>query len=124
VYKIRVKEDFSAAHRIFQRNKCENLHGHNWEVEVCLKAEKLNKDGMIVDFREVKERLIKVLENLDHKYLNEVLSFSPTSENIAQYIFKQLEKDFKKRGCWLSAVSVKENKDVEAIYYERKKDNL
>ncbi len=120
MYKIRVKKNFSAAHRISQADKCENLHGHNWQVEVCLNSEKLNENEMVADFRELKEKLTKILENLDHKYLNEILSFSPTSENIARYIFKQLKKDFKKEGCRLSAVSVKENEDVEAEYYEEK----
>ncbi len=124
MYKIRVKKGFSAAHQIYGKDKCENLHGHNWQVEVCINSEKLNEDGMVADFRAIKEGLNKILENLDHKHLNEVLPFSPTSENIARYIFERLEKDFEKEGCRLSAVSVKENEDVGAVYYEREKNNF
>ncbi len=116
MYKVRIKSDFSAAHRIYQGTKCEQLHGHNWQVEICVNSEKLNEGQMVIDFGKLKQKLSKILENLDHKYLNEILSFSPTSENLARYIFEQIGKDFKKENCWLSSVSVRENKDTEATY--------
>jgi len=122
VYKIKVKKGFSAAHQIYTNvvdcrgNKCERLHGHNWEVEICLSAEKLSGDGMVIDFRKVKQKLSQVLEKLDHKYLNEILTFSPTSENIARYIFDELDKDINKEHCSLSTVSVKESENTQAIY--------
>ena len=62
MYKIRVKKGFSAAHRIYGSDKCESLHGHNWQVEVCINSEKLNENGMVADFRELKEKLTKILE--------------------------------------------------------------
>lgn len=63
-------------------SKCERLHGHNWIITVYCKAEELNTDGMVVDFTEIKRR---IHGRLDHKNLNEVLPFSPTSENIARW---------------------------------------
>ena len=71
---------------------------------------------MVIDFRKVKQKLSQVLEKLDHKHLNEILTFSPTSENIARYIFDELDKDINKEHCSLSTVSVKESENTQAIY--------
>lgn len=64
-------------------SKCENLHGHNWIVTVFCKAENLNSDGMVIDFKHVKN---KIHGFLDHGNFNELLPFNPTAENIAKWI--------------------------------------
>jgi len=95
MYNIRIESDFSSAHNLRgYKGKCEELHGHNWKVEVSIEAEKLNKAGMISDFQDLKAALNRVLEKLDHKCLNNIAYFNkvnPTSENIAQYIYKNLK---------------------------------
>ena len=68
------------------------MHGHNWIVIVWCRSKQLNPDGMVVDFAHVK-RMIQ--EKLDHKNLNEVLSFNPTAENIAKWICDQIPQCFK-----------------------------
>lgn len=64
-------------------SKCSRVHGHNWIITVHCRASTLNKNGMVVDFSDIK-RLIH--DRLDHKHLNDVLEFNPTAENIAKWV--------------------------------------
>ena len=94
MYKIKVLDEFSGAHNLrHYKGKCESLHGHNWKVEVSVYAARLDQKGMVMDFRDLKAGLRKVLAGLDHKYLNDVAYFrkkNPTSENMAEYIHAKL----------------------------------
>lgn len=73
-------------------SKCENLHGHNWIVTVFCKVENLNSDGMVIDFKHVKN---KIHGFLDHGNFNELLPFNPTAENIAKWIVEQIPMCYK-----------------------------
>ena len=99
MFEICVKSDFSAAHKLRgYKGKCEALHGHNWKVEVYVLSPALDKIGMVVDFKELKAALNSVLRKLDHSYVNNLPYFTkvnPTSENMAKYIFEQLQPKFK-----------------------------
>ena len=86
-------------------SKCSKMHGHNWIVTVHCKAEKLNADGMVVDFTHIKER---VHDYLDHGNFNELLPFNPTAENIARWICDQIPECFR--------VDVEESEDNIASY--------
>ena len=116
MYEIKIYSDFSAAHNLRNyRGKCENLHGHNWKVEATFDYKSLDKDGLAVDFKEVKALLKKVLERLDHSYLNKKRAFkklNPTSENIAKFIYEELKKNNKDT----TSVSVWENENSCATY--------
>jgi 6-pyruvoyltetrahydropterin/6-carboxytetrahydropterin synthase len=89
-YELYITHDFSAAHNLREyRGKCERLHGHNWRVDLRLAGEKLNAEGMLLDFVEAKRLLAEVLDPFDHAYLNEVTPFdklNPSSENLARII--------------------------------------
>ena len=119
MHELVVETDFAAAHNIrAYGGNCERLHGHNWKVRVVLRARRLDRLGMVMDFREVKKRLTEVLAALDHQYLNEIAPFrkvNPTTENISQYIAKHLAKRLRK-GVSVSKVTVWESEHCAAAY--------
>jgi 6-pyruvoyltetrahydropterin/6-carboxytetrahydropterin synthase len=116
MYRLRVEGTFSSAHNLSgYKGKCEELHGHNWRVEITVKSGRLDKIGMVLDFKSLKKRLSACLENMDHKYLNELPYFkkiNPTSENIAEYIYKKLRTQVP----LLESVTVWENNTSCATY--------
>lgn len=117
MYSIKVEGNFSSAHNLRgYKGKCEELHGHNWKAEIVLVKEKLDKIGMVADFKYLKDKLNKVLDKLDHKYLNKLAYFkkvNPTSENIAKYIYDCL----KPQTPGLKSVTVWESDNSSATYY-------
>lgn len=94
MYHLMVRTHFAAAHRLVNyQGDCENLHGHNWHVEVTVKARRLDAAGLGIDFKILKRETKELLGELDHKYLNDLAPFqeiSPSSEHIARYLFEQL----------------------------------
>ncbi len=70
--------------------KCGVKHGHTAKVIVELFGD-VRPDGMIMDFKEMEQACWNVLQNIDHKDLNEKFE-RPTSENIANWVFKELRK--------------------------------
>ena len=96
LFELTVKAEFEAAHHINgYQGKCQRLHGHNWSVEAVVEGYALDKLGMLIDFKVLKAELNAVLDELDHRYLNELPIFStknPTAENLAKYVFEQLSK--------------------------------
>ena len=100
MYELTIDSGFSAAHNLrgYEGN-CERLHGHNWKVRATLCAGKLNKLGMVADFRDVKKLLKEILGDFDHRYLNDLKEFrktNPTTENIARIIHAKLSRKLPK----------------------------
>jgi len=122
VYEIKILSQFSAAHRLENfYGKCEALHGHNWKVEVYLLGERLDEAGLLQDFGVIKARTREVLEELDHKYLNELPAFSrqnPSSENLARHLYERLGAILNREGVQVSRVSVWESDTSCASYYQ------
>ncbi len=126
IYKVQVSLDFSAAHSLRNYDgKCERLHGHNFVVEVEVEGRKLDKDvEVLIDFKVLKKQLKEILDGLDHINLNDhpyFQSINPSSENIAKYIFEQLNSKIKEldlggREVYVNWVSVSENKGSKGIY--------
>ncbi|TGE32388.1 6-carboxytetrahydropterin synthase QueD [Desulfosporosinus sp. Sb-LF] len=124
MFQVCVQAHFDAAH--FIRNydgKCANLHGHRWNVVVCIEGKQLDHLGMLIDFSEVKLTIRKVLKFLDHSLLNDLPSFgpdgvNPTAEHLAEFLFMKLKQDLvlsEKRLAW---VKVYESPDTWAIFKE------
>jgi 6-pyruvoyltetrahydropterin/6-carboxytetrahydropterin synthase len=120
MYEVTIKKTFSAAHRIRDiGGKCETLHGHNFLVEVSISAESLNDDGLLVDFRVLKHWTEEVLEQLDHKFLNELDYFrkkNPSSEQIARYLFDRIDERARQKEVHVSRVTVWESENSCATY--------
>ncbi|MEW6660254.1 MAG: 6-carboxytetrahydropterin synthase QueD [Thermodesulfobacteriota bacterium] len=122
MYEIKIITSFSAAHRLENfYGKCEALHGHNWKVEVFLAGKKLDEAGLLLDFGAVKARTRELLEEIDHKYLNELPAFShqnPSSENLASFLFQRLAAILNREGVKVSRVNVWESDTSCASYYQ------
>lgn len=120
MYEITIQESFSAAHRL--RNyggQCEELHGHNWRVDVVVRAGQLDHRGLAMDFKELKQYTREILCGLDHAFLNELKPFqelNPSSENIARFIFQGLEGKMEGRGISVVRVNVWESDHSCASY--------
>jgi len=121
MFDIFIDTHFSGGHHL--RNypgNCERPHGHNWKVRVCVRASELDKLGMGVDFRTVKNAVATVIDDLDHRDLNEHPSFqkrNPSSENIAVHIFDSLKKVLISDRYRLHSVTVKETESSGVTYY-------
>lgn len=122
MYELMVDAYFSAAHQLRECGSgCEQLHGHNWRVQVVVRGEDLGKGGILMDFRILKEEVAEVLAQLDHHYLNEIPYFQreePSSENIARFIYEALEKRLLPYGQRPYKVTAWESAEAAASYYK------
>lgn len=125
MHTIKILTDFAAAHSLRDYpGDCANMHGHNWHLEISVSGG-LNESGMVMDFRTLKENTKTIIDRLDHKYINEVVPFdtlNPTAENIAKYIFEELDKKIQTiktiptKTTFVKEVAVWENARSCAIY--------
>ena len=121
MYELKVVTDFAAAHQLkMVAEKCENLHGHNWKIEVCVAGENLNNAGVLIDFGELKQYISEIIARLDHKFLNELDYFNddnpPSSENIARYIADALQSMIDNSDVKVARVTSWESENACATY--------
>jgi 6-pyruvoyltetrahydropterin/6-carboxytetrahydropterin synthase len=122
MYELKIISQFAAAHQLREyQGKCENLHGHNWKVEVHVTGDRLEKNGLLIDFKLIKNATKKVLNELDHEFLNELDAFktiNPSSENIARHIFTALSRELNTENIKISRVTTWESDSACASYME------
>lgn len=122
MYELTVVTHFAAAHQLkMVAEKCENLHGHNWKVEVQVQGDQLQpKAGILMDFGVLKKHVAGIMETLDHKFLNELDLFNdavaPSSENIARYIADALSERLVGSPARVSRVRAWESENAGAAY--------
>jgi len=120
MYEVEIIGGFSAAHRLRNyHGKCEHLHGHNYRVHVVSRSRFLDEGGMVLDFGILKKLLSGILERLDHSFLNEVSPFDvtePSAENIAAFLFSEMESALGTRGAILHGVTVWESDTSRASF--------
>ena len=96
MFEVCVEHTFAAAHALRNyRGKCENVHGHNYRVQVGVEGKELDSNGLLYDFADLKRTLRATSEYLDHQYLNELKPFdeiNPSAENIAKFICEEVQK--------------------------------
>jgi len=122
VYKLTIRTSFAAAHNLINyQGDCENLHGHNWKVDVTVLASELDKAGLGIDFKILKQEAGVVIKELDHKYLNEnpvFMNVSPSSEHISRYLYQRLSERLNSASITVESVTVWESDNASACYYE------
>ena len=95
MFEVMIERNFSSAHQLRgYKGKCENLHGHNYRVEIYARGSELNNIGLLVDFVELKEAADEIVAYLDHRNINELPPFdeelNPSAENLARYILERV----------------------------------
>ncbi|MCA9652719.1 MAG: 6-carboxytetrahydropterin synthase QueD [Myxococcales bacterium] len=125
-YDLRVVTEFSSAHVLRgYAGACEQVHGHNFRVEVVVRAHELDALGMGLDFRELLRMTEEITGELDHRLLNDVPPFdevNPTAENLAAHIYRRLGRTLDDSAVAgrvrVHAVTVHENDRISARYRE------
>lgn len=108
IYCISKELEVSGCHHLnlSYESKCTHLHGHNWKITVFLATDKLNQDGMVIDYNDIKKT---IHDYLDHGNMNELLPFNPTAENIAAWVVQQFAECYK-------CIVVESEKNVAQAY--------
>jgi len=121
MFDIFVKTHFAGAHHLRDYpGDCENPHGHNWKVNVTVRANELDNLGMGIDFKVLKAIVKQAVDKLDHRDLNNMAVFkdiNPSSENIAKYLFSELKGPLTHERYCLYCVEILETDSSGLIYY-------
>ena len=119
MFEVSVEETFAAGHALRgYKGKCENVHGHNYKVEVTIEGPELDSIGLLVDFVEVKRLIRAVAGYLDHRFINDLAPFdvvNPSAENMARYFYDEISRGLDSR-VRLNNVKIWETDVTSATY--------
>ena len=125
MFEVSVEDTFAAGHALRgYRGKCENPHGHNYKVLVTLQGKELDKAGLLLDFKDLKQVMRAVVERLDHQMINDVPPFTevnPSAENLAKYFYEESNtrlKSVTNGRVSVKAVTMFETDTTNATYFE------
>jgi 6-pyruvoyltetrahydropterin/6-carboxytetrahydropterin synthase len=125
MFEVTVEDSFAAGHYLRNyKGKCENPHGHNYKLRVTLAGNELDKAGLLLDFKELREVMKNVTERLDHQMINDLEPFTvlnPTAENLSKYFFEQANAKLNivtTGRVWVKKVTVFETDTTTATYSE------
>jgi 6-pyruvoyltetrahydropterin/6-carboxytetrahydropterin synthase len=122
MFTLYIRDTFAAAHRIeMYHGKCEELHGHNFKVEALFEGEQIARDGMLLDFAILKSSLRTIVNDLDHKYINDIPFFkerASSSEWLAFYFYGRLKEQLEGQAVAVREVRVWESENAYAAYRE------
>ena len=122
MFEVSVEYTFAAGHALRgYKGKCENVHGHNYKVQLVVGGEQLDSTGLLMDFVEVRKDIKELVERLDHRFLNDLAPFdklNPSAENIARHIYEQAVQQLKpaENGAGISSITVWETETSAATY--------
>jgi 6-pyruvoyltetrahydropterin/6-carboxytetrahydropterin synthase len=120
MFEVSVEYSFAAGHALRgYRGKCENVHGHNYRVQVTVAGERLNSIGLLVDFADLRAALKELVESFDHHFLNDLEPFkqiNPSAENLAYYLGTELGRKIASQGVGVHSVTVWETDTTSATY--------
>ncbi|HEV2419516.1 MAG TPA: 6-carboxytetrahydropterin synthase QueD [Terriglobia bacterium] len=120
MFEVSVEYTFAAGHALRNyKGKCENVHGHNYRVQVTVEGEKLNEAGLLVDFADLKAAIRSLVDRLDHQFLNDLEPFNqvnPSAENLAKHLSDGISPRIEGQGARLRAVTVWETDTSSATY--------
>ncbi len=120
MFEISVEYSFAAGHALRgYKGKCENVHGHNYKLQVTVAGEELNPTGLLMDFVDLRAAIKTLTERLDHQFLNDLPPFdqlNPSAENIAKYLYEGLQPQVHAQGLQVQAVKVWETDSTSATY--------
>jgi len=122
MFRVSVEETFSSGHALRgYKGKCENVHGHNYRVQVSIEGPQLDSIGLLVDFTHVKHALRGIIAEIDHQFLNDLEPFravNPSAENMAKYFYEQMSARLKEMpaGARLTEAVIWETDTACAVY--------
>ena len=125
MFQVTVEDTFAAGHYLRNyKGKCENPHGHNYKVRVTLEGGELDKAGLLLDFKDLKDVMKHVIDRLDHQMINDIEPFkvlNPSAENLAKYFYDETNSRLRqttKGRVHVRDVTVYETDTTTATYFE------
>ena len=125
MFEVTVEDTFAAGHYLRNyKGKCENPHGHNYKVRVTLAGEELDKAGLLLDFKDLREVMKHVIDRLDHRMINDLEPFTvlnPSAENLAKYFYDEANGRLRSTTggrVWIKTVTIFETDTTTATYSE------